>query len=337
MDGWIVASPPHGLPVAEAAALAGCVALGAVVGSFLNVVVHRVPRGESVVFGGSRCPACGSAIRSRDNIPVLGWLLLRGRCRDCQSTISPRYPLVEAACAAVVGTVAAVELLSGGGNLPETAAVVGGGCRRGIDVLLFGTGWRLAGTFLLHCSLLVTLLSWAVLEMDVQPVPRRWFRATLAAVAIACLVWPWLQPVGLVPAALWRPDAAVGDSALGADVPPWLRAIALVAAGAGTGWAVGRCIGSRTVRDGLTVIGAVMGWQAAVQVGLVLIAVRWLVNALRKTAARAAGLHCLPHFEGACLLVSATLVLCSWGAIDGATEAVCRRVAAAWQADKNGL
>lgn len=69
--------------------------LGLAVGSFLNVVIWRVPRGESVVRPGSACPRCGTPIRARDNVPVLGWLVLRGRCRDCAAPISARYPLVE--------------------------------------------------------------------------------------------------------------------------------------------------------------------------------------------------------------------------------------------------
>ncbi|WP_372595325.1 A24 family peptidase [Actinotalea sp.] len=71
--------------------------LGLLIGSFLNVVVWRVPRGESIVSPPSACPSCGHEIRPRDNVPVLGWLLLRGRCRDCGNPISVRYPLVEAA------------------------------------------------------------------------------------------------------------------------------------------------------------------------------------------------------------------------------------------------
>ncbi|MEV6824722.1 prepilin peptidase [Amycolatopsis sp. NPDC051102] len=69
--------------------------LGLLVGSFLNVVIHRVPRGESVVSPPSRCPDCGQEIRARHNVPVFGWLVLRGRCAGCGSRISVRYPLVE--------------------------------------------------------------------------------------------------------------------------------------------------------------------------------------------------------------------------------------------------
>lgn len=70
-------------------------ALGLAVGSFMTVVAARVPEGESVVSPRSRCPRCGAEIRNRDNIPVLGWLLLGGRCRDCREPIPIRYPLLE--------------------------------------------------------------------------------------------------------------------------------------------------------------------------------------------------------------------------------------------------
>ncbi|MDQ0373902.1 prepilin peptidase [Cellulomonas humilata] len=71
--------------------------LGLAIGSFLNVVIWRVPRGESITHPPSACPTCGHAIRARDNVPLVSWLLLRGRCRDCSSPISARYPLVELA------------------------------------------------------------------------------------------------------------------------------------------------------------------------------------------------------------------------------------------------
>ena len=69
--------------------------LGALIGSFLNVVIHRLPREDSIVFPNSRCPSCGAVIAFYDNVPVLSYLLLRGRCRSCETSISVRYPAVE--------------------------------------------------------------------------------------------------------------------------------------------------------------------------------------------------------------------------------------------------
>jgi leader peptidase (prepilin peptidase)/N-methyltransferase len=82
------------------------IAFGLVVGSFLNVVIFRLPRGESVVFPGSRCPACGTAVRPWDNLPVLSYLILRGECRSCGERISLRYPAVELTTGLLFGAVA---------------------------------------------------------------------------------------------------------------------------------------------------------------------------------------------------------------------------------------
>lgn len=93
-------------------------AFGCVFASFLGVVAHRLPRGESWVGGRSRCPACGDAISARDNVPVISWLLLRGRCRSCNLPISPRYPLVEISLGALW---AATYLVLGDDDLGELA------------------------------------------------------------------------------------------------------------------------------------------------------------------------------------------------------------------------
>jgi len=81
------------------ALVALCALLGLAVGSFLNVVIYRVPRNESIVSPGSACPDCATPIANRDNVPVVSWLLLGGRCRSCGRPISARYPLVEATTA----------------------------------------------------------------------------------------------------------------------------------------------------------------------------------------------------------------------------------------------
>ncbi len=85
---------PLGLPLPVACVFVA--ALGAIIGSFLNVVIHRLPREESVVFPNSRCPQCSTAIRAYDNVPILSWMVLRGRCRSCSARIHWRYPAVEA-------------------------------------------------------------------------------------------------------------------------------------------------------------------------------------------------------------------------------------------------
>lgn len=81
--------------------------LGLAVGSFVNVVISRVPLGESMVSPPSRCPSCQAPIRGRHNVPVVGWLMLRGRCADCRAPIAVRYPLVELVTAVVFVAVAA--------------------------------------------------------------------------------------------------------------------------------------------------------------------------------------------------------------------------------------
>jgi leader peptidase (prepilin peptidase) / N-methyltransferase len=88
--------------------IAGAAVLGALIGSFLNVVIWRLPRGESIVSPGSRCPACRKPLAAYDNVPVLSWLVLGGRCRTCGAPISPRYPIVELLTAASFAGVVAV-------------------------------------------------------------------------------------------------------------------------------------------------------------------------------------------------------------------------------------
>ena len=87
--------------------IGACALFGLAVGSFLNVVIYRVPRHESIVTPRSACPNCATPIRGRDNIPVVSWIFLKGRCRDCHSPISMRYPIVELSCAGLFAGLAA--------------------------------------------------------------------------------------------------------------------------------------------------------------------------------------------------------------------------------------
>jgi leader peptidase (prepilin peptidase) / N-methyltransferase len=128
--------------VSEALLVAlSCGVLGLIFGSFANVVIYRVPAGESLTSPPSTCPGCGNRIKPYDNIPVVSWLVLRGKCRHCGQTISPMYPLVELSMALVFAAV---------------------GARIGLD-------WTLPG-YLLFAWLLVVV---AVIDARTRKIPNR--------------------------------------------------------------------------------------------------------------------------------------------------------------------
>jgi leader peptidase (prepilin peptidase) / N-methyltransferase len=121
--------------------LAGLIfGLGACVGSFLNVVIYRLPAGISLLWPPSRCPKCGHKLGLTENIPILGWLMLRGRCRHCHTSISARYPLVE--------TFTAVMWLA--------------------TFWRFGATWQTGG----YCLLLAWLIALAAIDLDTMTLPN---------------------------------------------------------------------------------------------------------------------------------------------------------------------
>jgi len=127
---------------------------GASIGSFLNVVVYRLPAGISLWHPGSRCPSCHRPIRWYDNLPVLGWLRLRGRCRDCQASIAVRYPLVEAGLAVVFLSLW-IQLV-----------------QRGLPAEFSAQELRVALLrFALSCVVLCVLVCVTLIDRDGQPMP----------------------------------------------------------------------------------------------------------------------------------------------------------------------
>ena len=146
---------------------------GLVVGSFLNVVIHRIPLRQSIVWPSSRCPNCGTPIKSVDNVPLLSYLLLRGRCRECKARISPRYPLVEGLTGLLFGF-AAYEF---GFGLALVSALVF------VSVLV-----ALAGTDLEHRLLpnaIVFPATAAGLVLSIAIDPARWWVYLLSSVGVA--------------------------------------------------------------------------------------------------------------------------------------------------------
>jgi leader peptidase (prepilin peptidase)/N-methyltransferase len=130
---------------------------GACIGSFLNVVAYRWPLGMSVVWRSSHCPKCDSSIRARDNVPVLGWLMLRGKCRDCGAPISPRYAIVEAVVGIIFFVLAYVELFSGGRGLSEN---------RGAAQIVWNPDWPIIGLYVFHCLLASVAVTLVLMRLD---------------------------------------------------------------------------------------------------------------------------------------------------------------------------
>jgi leader peptidase (prepilin peptidase) / N-methyltransferase len=247
--------------------------LGATIGSFLNVVAYRMPRGESVVLQRSRCPACGTQIRGRDNVPIFGWLLLGGRCRACQASISTRYPLVEAVAGGLFLLLYFVELISGGDNIPERQP----NHYRGVVWIIFYTKWDLIGLYLYHCFLLSALLTWTLIDIDRQRVTARAQWIVASVLIISPMIWPGLLPVGLHgEAAAWlgSPWLAAGFSSLvGGIVGAVLGHLAQ--------WAIRPRHGgpwdssfSSHFASGSTLVGLGLGWQAAIAVILLALLLR---------------------------------------------------------------
>jgi leader peptidase (prepilin peptidase)/N-methyltransferase len=240
--------------------------IGACIGSFLNVVAYRMPRGMSVVWKPSHCPQCGHAIRPRDNVPVLGWLLLRGRCRDCGEPISPRYAIVEAVMAAAFFALAYAELFSGGANLPGGPFVEAASYWETV----WNPDWVVIRLFAYHALLLSVLMATALIDQDRERVP--WSLPIVAIVIAAVCSWQWRHlyvertPGLLRVAELKAPVDALVGLAWGAS--PWI--IAIGAAG---------LRGKKELPPSLTalawasgVVGAYLGVRPAVR-----IAVLWIV------------------------------------------------------------
>lgn len=156
--------------------------VGSCVGSFLNVVAWRLPLGMSLIKPASHCPQCKTPIRLRDNVPVLGWILLRGRCRSCGCWISPRYPLVEFAVGVAFALLAWRDLATAGSNLA-----------RGRDWAPFAAGLTFdavhLGVWLYHVTLVSILATIVLIEFDGRRLPRGLFIFAFCAGLFPPLVW----------------------------------------------------------------------------------------------------------------------------------------------------
>ena len=222
-------------------------AIGARVGSFLNVVVYRTPAGLSIAHPPSHCPNCQQTIRRRDNIPIYSWLALRGQCHYCASPISIRYLLIEFFVGLTFAILAVAEGTTNGYTLPGSPETFSS----------FSPAiWMIYGN---HVILLSTLWCVALIDLDQPQVPRQIILPCLVAAGITMAIAPDFYPQG--------PGFQVGDE--------WRLnnlATAVVGAGIGAlmGWALEATVqatrSSRIPGNGwilsAVLCGWVLGWQA---------------------------------------------------------------------------
>jgi len=226
----------------------GAALLGACVGSFLNVVVWRLPQEDPAkrsLGGRSHCPGCGEQIQWRDNVPVLGWLKLRGKARCCGTSISPRYPLVE------LLTAAAFYLLAVMPPEPHGPMIVATGAGLVFDL-------QNAGAFACYAIFLSLLIALTFIDFDTQLLPDALTKPGMA-IGVAASIWPGLT------------GPLVVDDSVSPTLLSLLASVVGLLVGGGTTWAV-RALGSYVFKKEamgfgdvklLAMIGAFLGWQAA--------------------------------------------------------------------------
>ncbi|MCC6123925.1 MAG: prepilin peptidase [Pirellulales bacterium] len=244
-------------------------AIGGVVGSFMNVVVYRLPKRLSLIEPPSHCPHCKHPIRWHDNVPIFGWLLLRGKCRDCGQAISPRYPLVEATVALMFGSLMILEFALQGVNLPRREPI-------GTLSVASDADWYLI--VLYHLTLLCVLFCGALIEFDGNRPPAKMYMGAMLIGLMFPLQWAMLRPMKAWPD---EPRLLAGgiDGLFG------------LAAGGMLGYAAWRIQGTKQAGGlpwGLACAGVFLGWQAALPVGILAAIVGVAIAAVfpRKRSAR---------------------------------------------------
>ncbi|HEX4142495.1 MAG TPA: prepilin peptidase [Pirellulales bacterium] len=286
-------------PSGQALVLGWLFVMGTLLGSFANVVVHRLPRRRSLLWPPSHCPRCKHAIRWRDNLPIVGWMLLDGKCRDCGLPISPQYVFVETMFGILLATIGWLEGVEGRANLPVRPSFAHDSPP---------SDWIFVAY---HMLLVGTLACAALMQQDRKPVSRSllvfsgWWGLALP------LIWTAIRPV---PLGLVLPEMLSVSSAMLAGVEG--------AAGMVVGILVGLLVWpampeGRAPRDRqvdaiyeLGMIGTFLGWQAVCGIAIVALALLWISQLLALAWPRAT------HLTWTTWLAGTTFVwVCFWSTI----------------------
>ncbi|MEO1614230.1 MAG: prepilin peptidase [Planctomycetota bacterium] len=252
---------------------------GACIGSFLNVVAASAPLGEQIALRSSACPKCGTPISRIDNLPIISYLRLGGRCRSCDAEIPLRYFVVELIGLTIFATLFLYELVTGAANVPGFQHY----SYAGILWIILYTKWPVVGIYFFHCALFSCVLTLALMEQDKLRPPRWMSIALLVIFSVLAIASPNLLTV---------PFGDQTPIGLPATLPDWIERAATSATGAVFGLAIVSLTKSKILRrrqssDSLALafvlIGISLGWQAVLTIAAV-----WLlsVNVLRRSGWR---------------------------------------------------
>lgn len=289
--------------------------LGSTIGSFLNVVAYRMPLGISFVAKPSRCPFCETPILFKHNVPIFGWLALRGRCHACRLSISSRYILVEILVGVLFVSLVCALVVSGGANLPIRTP----NRRVGVMWNIFTPQWDLIRFYCLHAFLLAVLSTIALMKLDRFRIPIRLVLFTLVVGIASQVVWPHLS---LVP---WGPNHV--DLGLAPSWLPWVDPIVGLVIGLLVGttqfWLTGKSYRARLndTRVGpnagyssrwgsvaiYAIVGTFLGWQSVVPALLIATFVQFAVTVIGRVIQRPTG-----QLWAMSSLLGTWLMLCLW-------------------------
>ncbi len=300
---WLLLADQIRIRFFEAVIVVWLFFFGASIGSFLNVVVYRTPRHLSLL-GSSFCPKCGHSIRWKDNVPVLGWIGLRGRCRDCGEPISGRYPLIEALTGLMLLGLVVIQLTVSGGNLPDFPSRG----HLGLSWLAQQMRWEWLAVLVCQALLLCVLLTWALIRWDGYRLPRQYVLATLVLGLILPTAVP-IHPQGsesLVPWS-WIPElegtrrllTAITGALAGGFMGGFQALVARV-------WPAASPVGRGLVWDQIATvatIGAVLGWQETLAIWLLAACFRMIFAVLTGDLLCPRGSSVWVHFVPATFLM----------------------------------
>lgn len=277
---------------------------GATIGSFLNVVAYRMPMGLTIVAKPSRCPYCLTPILFRHNVPILGWIALRGRCFRCRLPISPRYPLVEVVIGFLFFSLFCATIVSGGANLPVRIS----NARGGVMWNLFTPQWDLIGIYFFHAYLLGVLSTIALIKLDRLAVPFKLFLFSVVVGLVCACAWPELHPASEIDS--WPADWQ--------SMHRWAEPILGLMAGGVSGLVLLMLVGytkegprGPTSRYGsLTIyslVGVFLGWESVASVLIISSLIQLCFIALSAMAKRSAD-----HLWAVSATIATWLVMCFW-------------------------